>query len=76
MITHFEALIALLSAMLGMLVVLISAVWKARGWVDRLNTTDGNLATAITELTRTQRELHRENQRRFERIEQRLSGHR
>ena len=72
MITHFEALVALLSAMLGMLVILITAVWKARGWVDRLNTTDGNLANAITELTRTQRDLHQENQRRFERIEQRL----
>lgn len=73
MITHFETLVALLSGVLGMLVVLISAVWKARGWVDRLNTTDGNLANAITELTRTQRDLHRENQRRFERIEQRLT---
>lgn len=73
MITHFDATITLLAAILGMLVTLITAVWKARGWVDRLNTTDGRLASAIEALTQTQRQQHAENIRRFESVERRLS---
>jgi hypothetical protein len=72
MITHFEATLTLLGVILGMLTTLITVVWKARGYVDRLNTTDGNLARAIEELTVSQRELHQENQRRFTAIEQRM----
>ena len=72
MITHFEATITLLGVVIGMLASLVTAVWKARGYIDRLNTTDGNLATAIENLAATQRDLHRENRERFEAIERRL----
>jgi predicted PurR-regulated permease PerM len=73
MITHYEATITLLGVIVGMLSTLIMVVWRARGWVDRLNTTDGQLAKAIEDLTRNQRELHQENKKRFEEIEHRLS---
>jgi hypothetical protein len=73
-ITHFEATIALLSACIGMLGALIAAVWKARGWVDRLNATDGRLADAIEGLTQVQQQQHRENLARFNVIEGRLGG--
>jgi hypothetical protein len=73
-ITHFEATMALLSAAVGMLVTLIVSVWKARGWVDRLNTTDGRLADAIETLASAQREQHAENRERFTAIERRLEG--
>lgn len=72
--TQFEAIIALMSAILGMLIILSTAVWKARGWVDRLNTTDGRLADAIEALTRTQTDQHAENRARFEQIERRLAA--
>ena len=74
MITQFEATTALLAAIVGILVTLVAAVWKARGWVDRLNTTDGRLADAIEALTRTQQEQHAENKARFTAIERRLNG--
>lgn len=72
MITHFETTVVLLSAVIGMLATLIASVWHARGWIDRLNVTDDKLATAIENLAKTQRDLHQENQRRFESIERRL----
>jgi hypothetical protein len=71
-ITHYEATVTLLGVILGMLTTLVAVVWRARGYVDRLNTTDGNLAKAIDDLARTQKELHTENQRRFAAIERRL----
>lgn len=74
MITHFEAVVALLSGVLGLLAALVTAVWKARGWIDRLNTTDGNLAKAIETLTSTQSDMHAANQRRFQTIEDQLQG--
>jgi len=74
MITHFEAAVALMAAIVGMLGALTGAVWKARGWVDRLNTTDGKLAAAITDLSETQKILHRENQRRFEALESQIAN--
>ena len=70
-ITHFEALVALLSAVVGLLVTLITAIWKARGWVDRLNQTDSRLADAIEALTQTQQTQHAENQRRLLALERR-----
>jgi len=73
-ITHFEAAITLLGVVIGILGTLAAGVWKARGWIDRLNHTDSQLAKAIEDLSATQRELHRENQRRFEAIEARLPG--
>jgi hypothetical protein len=72
MITHYEATVTLLGVILGMLSTLVAVVWKARGWIDRLNTTDGNLAKAIDDLAASQRELHEENKRRFAAIERRL----
>jgi hypothetical protein len=79
MTSHFDAVIALLGVILGMLATLVSVVWKARGWIDRLNTTDGRLADAIDGLKVSQRDQHRENQERFRQIEIRLargqSGH-
>ena len=72
--THFEATTALLAAIIGMLATLITVVWKARGWVDRLNATDGRLADAIEGLARLQAEQHRENKARFAAIEGRLGG--
>ena len=72
MITHFETTITLLGVVIGMLSTLIAVIWKARGYVDRLNMTDGRLADAIDGLRRSQEAQHRENQRRFERIEDRL----
>jgi hypothetical protein len=72
LITHFEATVTLLAAVMGMLATLIALVWRARGWVDRLNTTDARLAAAIESLDRNQQQQHQENQRRFEAIERRL----
>ena len=72
MITHFEATVTLLAAVIGMLATLIGIVWKARGWIDRLNDTDSKLAAAIENLVTTQRDLHSENRARFEAIERRL----
>lgn len=74
MITRFEATASLLSIVIGMLVTLIASVWKARGWVDRLNATDGRLATAIEELTKSQQILHQANQERFAAIERQLAA--
>jgi hypothetical protein len=71
-ITHFEATVTLLAAVIGMLATLIGSVWKARGWIDRLNETDSKLAAAIENLAVTQRDLHSENRARFEAIERRL----
>lgn len=70
--TQLEGIMALLAAVLGMLTALVTVVWKARGWIDRLNTTDARLADAIENLARVQAEQHRENQVRFVAIEQRL----
>lgn len=74
MMAQFSTLITLLGVVIGLLGTLVSVVWRARGWIDRLNTTDGNLARAIEELTRTQKEMHQQNQERFRVIEQRLNG--
>lgn len=74
MVTHFEATLTLLGIVIGMLSTLITVIWKAKGWVDRLNTTDSDLAKAITNLAATMQQLHAENQRRFEGIEQRLNA--
>lgn len=73
MITHFAATLTLLGVILGMLTTLIGVVWKSRGYIDRLNETDGRLADAITSLQKSQENQHQENQRRFERIEDRLT---
>ena len=72
MITHFETTITLLGVLIGWLAALVAGVWRIRGWIDRLNTTDGQLAHALEELSRTQRELHAANQDRFRAIERRL----
>ncbi len=69
MITHFEAILSLLSIIIGLLVSLATGIWKARGWVDRLNATDQRLAEAIETLTRTQQQQHAENQQRFRELE-------
>jgi flagellar capping protein FliD len=71
--THFAATLTLLGVILGMLTTLIGVVWKSRGYIDRLNETDGRLADAITSLQKSQENQHQENQRRFERIEDRLT---
>jgi hypothetical protein len=71
-ITHFEATITLLGVVIGILGTLAACVWRARGYVDRLNTTDARLADAIELLNRNQVNQHRENQARFTAIEQRL----
>jgi hypothetical protein len=68
-ITHFEATLALLSVVIGMLGTLIAAIWKARGWVDQLNTTDARLADAIDALRTTMQLQHSENQRRLVALE-------
>lgn len=70
-ITHFEAILGLLSVVIGLLVSLVTGIWKARGWVDRLNQTDGRLADAIEALTVTQQTQHAENQRRLAALERR-----
>lgn len=72
MITHFEATLTLLGVVIGLLTTLITVIWKARGYIDRLNTTDGNLAKAIDDLSRTQMLLHESNQDRFRAIEWQL----
>lgn len=72
MITHFETIITLFGVAIGWLAALVAGVWRVRGFIDRLNTTDGQLAHAIEELSRTQRELHAANQQRFTAIERRL----
>lgn len=53
MLTRFEALIALLTFILGVLSTLTAVIWKARGWVDQLNTTDARLADSIDALRAT-----------------------
>lgn len=72
MITHFETTITLMGVLIGWLAALCAGVWRVRGWLDRLNTTDGQLARALEDLSRTQRELHEANQERFRAIERRL----
>ena len=52
MLTHFETLITLLGIVIGLLGALVTAIWRARGWVDKLEATDARLATAIESLTR------------------------
>lgn len=73
MITHFEATVTLLGVVIGMLGTLVTVVWKARGWIDRLNATDSSLDAAIRALTASQEQQHRENQERFQAIEKRLA---
>lgn len=73
MITHFEATVALLSAVIGMLATLIMFVWKGRGWIDRRAQAEDRLASAIEVLAETQERLHRENQKKFRSIERRLA---
>lgn len=73
MITHFEATMTLLATILGMLTALATGIWKARGWIDRLNATDSRLASAITSLDENQRMLHQANQERFRAIEAQLA---
>jgi hypothetical protein len=70
-ITHFEATLTLLSIVIGMLGTLIGVVWKARGWVDQLETTDARLADAIDALRMTMQQQHSENQRRLTALEHR-----
>jgi hypothetical protein len=72
MITHFEATVTLLGVVIGILATLAGTIWRARGYVDRLNTTDSRLADAIERLDRNQQEQHRENQDRFRQLESRL----
>lgn len=74
MITHFEATITLLGVVIGILATLVGSVWQARGYVDRLNTTDGRLADAIEQLSKTQKTQHADNQRRFTAIERQLAN--
>jgi len=74
MLTQTEAVTALLAAVVALLTALVVLVWRARGWIDRLNTTDGNLAAAIDRLAETQREIRRQDQDRFARIERRLDA--
>ena len=69
MITHFEATLTLLGIVIGMLGALIGAIWKARGWVDQLNTTDARLADAIDSLKTVMQQQHGENQRRLSALE-------
>jgi hypothetical protein len=57
---------------IGMIGTLSGVVWRARGWVDRLNSTDARLAAAIEALTNTMGQQHRENIRRFEAIERKI----
>jgi len=71
-ITHFEATLTLLGVIFGVLSTLVAVIWRARGYVDRLNATDGRLADAIDNLRISQESQHQENQWRFERIEDRL----
>jgi hypothetical protein len=71
-ITHFETTITLMGVLIGWLAALVAGVWRARGWIDKLNTTDARLASAIEALTSTQQDQHRENQARFREIEGRL----
>jgi hypothetical protein len=72
--THYETAITLLGVVIGILATLIGSVWGARGYVDRLNTTDGRLADAIEELAKTQKQQHADNQRRFAAIERQLAN--
>jgi hypothetical protein len=69
MVSHFSALVGLLGVVIGLLVSLVTAIWKARGWVDRLDSTDARLATAIETLTATMKTQHAENQRRLDALE-------
>lgn len=71
MITRYEAILAILSLILGMLSTLTVGIWKARGWVDNLAATDQRLATAIENLTKTTQDQHADNQRRLQRLEDR-----
>jgi hypothetical protein len=71
-ISHFSTIIGLLTGVIGLLGGLIAVVWRARGYIDRLNTTDSKLAEAISDLSVTTMTLHRENQARFRRIEAKL----
>jgi hypothetical protein len=71
-VTHFETIITGLGTLIGMISALIVVVWRTRGYVDRLNTTDSELAHAISDLGTTMISLHRENQTRFRRIESKL----
>jgi len=70
------ATVTLLATIVGLLGGLITIVWRARGYVDRLNTTDSELARAISDLGKTTVILHRENQARFTRIERKLNDRR
>jgi hypothetical protein len=72
MTSHFDAIMALLGIVIGLLSTLITVVWKARGYVDRLNTTDSRLADAIDALRQTQTDQHQANLRRFESLERRI----
>lgn len=67
------ATVTLLATIVSLLSGLTVIVWRARGYVDRLNTTDSDLAKAISDLGKTTVILHRENQRRFTNIERKLN---
>lgn len=69
---HFETILTLAGVIIGILATLLGVVWKARGYVDRLNTTDSRLAQALEDLNTTTKAQHAENRARFERIERRL----
>lgn len=64
--------VTLAGVIIGILSTLTAVIWKARGYVDRLNTTDSRLAQALEDLNTTTRAQHAENRARFERIERRL----
>lgn len=72
--TKFEALVAILSLVIGMLGTLIGVVWKARGWIDELRSTDERLARALETLTASQLVQYKETQRRLRTVERRLDS--
>lgn len=71
-LTHFEALISLITGLLGVTTTLTVGVWKLRGAIEKRDETDRKLARAINGLASLQKSQHHENQDRFARIERRL----
>ena len=61
-------------AEIGGPVVIVSAIWRAKGWVDNLNENDRNLAKALHRLDETQKAQHRDNQRRLAALERRIGS--
>lgn len=67
--TKFEALISLIGGIAGLLILLITATWRLKGYLDRLNATDARLVTAVDNLQRQLGLMYRENQMRFRALE-------